>query len=645
MNARRLPTLLLAALVLVMLACTLAPSGAAAEGLADDGGAEWQVEQPLPPPPGEAGVEPAKTPVSLGHIGDIQFYEPSPGVFQPNRGALITSGNGGSVKPGVWFYDGSSWRELATQCGATDGRIAWAGPDEFWTVSDGRAGGALGSSTERPPLADNTLCHFAPGAEGSLEIVASYAAPAFQGNSYQAMHAAACATQSPHECWFAGEPLPAPQVGAFMLHWNGATIEPQPYLPEGHEIWDMRAYEGRLLDSMRVLPTDQVERELLRPPVLRELKPTSTPEESPFESVTGLPLYSEKEFSTALDYLHLSVAGESIWAAAGPQLPKPADSREAGVTIIRKAGSTGEWERVIAPQPKEVTAQEEAKGEETERETPPPGAKAFPEAVVDGIAAEPGTTSAWVALDSVADAESPRAQTRASLARVGSDGTVSDRLELPSVEDPHGPLGAAQHIVCPAEHDCWASTANGWLLHLATKAEREVKNQLSDPVFAKIEAEEPITFRPHDEGIPQELSDELPPNNSGEAVVTRTEQVIHGKEREAAKIQVPLLSHVRSKLIHGSTLELTFHLAVKARIQLIARRHGRVVAKTSVRTLLHGTRSIELKLDPKHWPEHLQLKTHPLAPLPTETSSSPNVSTISTSFVDPARLLSAGLIF
>ncbi len=636
---------LLGSLLLIALACALAPSGAAAEGFADDGGAEWQVEQPLPPPPGEAGVEPAKTPVSLGHIGDIEFYEPSLGVLQPNRGALITSGNGGSVKPGVWFYDGVSRRELATQCGATDGRIAWAGPDEFWTVSDGRAGGALGSSTERPPLADNTLCHFAPGAGGQLEIVASYAAPAFQGNSYQAMHAAACATQDPHECWFGGEPLPAPQVGAFMLHWNGATLEPEPYLPEGREVWDMKAYEGTLLDSMRVQGSDKVEREVLRPPALRELKPVSAPEQSPFESVTGLPLYSEKEFSTALDYLHLSVSGKAIWAAAGPQLPKSPESREAGVTIIRKGGPGGEWERVIAPQSREVTAQEEAKGEETERETPPPGAKSFPGDVVDDIAAEPGTRSAWVALDSVSDAESQRPLTRALLARVGSDGTVSDQLELPSVADPHGPLGAAQRVVCPAEHDCWATTADGWLLHLATGAEREAKNQLSDPVYAKIEAEEPITFRPHDEGIPQELSDELPPDTSGEEGFVRTEQVIHGKEREAAKIQVPLLTHVRSKLVHGSTLELLFHLAVKARIQLIARRGGRIVAKTPMRTLRDGNRSIELKLDPKRWPQHLQLKSHALAPLPTETTASPNVSTVSTSFVDPSRLLSAGLIF
>ena len=386
-------------------------------------------------------------------------------------------------------------------------------------------------------------------------------------------------------------------------------------------------------------------KELLRPPPLREIRPVSGPEESPFESVTGLPLYSEKEFSFALDYLHLSVSGESLWAAAGPQLPRPSESREAGVTIIRKAASGGEWERVIAPQPREVTPQEEARGEETEAETPPPGSSLFPADVLDSIAGEPGTSGAWIALDSFEDAQAPSALARASLARVESDGAVSDRLELPLAEDRHGPLGAAQRVVCPGEHDCWVTTADGWLLHLATAPEREHPSQLSDGAFAKAELGEPITFRPHDEGLPQEPSDELPPDISGEVGFQREEHVITHPEREAAKVQVPLLTHVRSKLIHGRTLKLMFHLAVKAQVRLIAKRHGRVVASTPRRTLRSGNRSIELTLNPKRWPEHLQLKTHALAPLPTETTSAPTVTSVSTSFVAPARLLSAGLIF
>ncbi len=361
---RQATVALLLALALLAVAALLAP-GAGASPLADEGGAEWQVEQPLPPAPPGAGT--SEGPVSLGHIGDIEFYE-------PNRGALITSGNGGSVKPGVWFYDGAKWVELAEQCGATDGRIAWVGPDEFWTVSDGRPGQAVASSSERPPLADNTLCHFAPGPSGSLEIVGSYGSVPFLGTSYQAMHAAGCL--SAFDCWFGGDPLPEPQIGAFMLNWNGAGLAPQPFLPEGRPVRDMVSFEGRLYESMRIGKDDRVAVKEERPPPLRSIKAGVSGEESPFESVQpenqlqGHLLYANSEFSTALDYLRLSVAGGALWAAAGAQVPgPPKNSSPAGVTILRKP-ENGEWQTVIGPQPEET-------GEH------PPGQIAFPKDVAE----------------------------------------------------------------------------------------------------------------------------------------------------------------------------------------------------------------------------------------------------------------------
>jgi hypothetical protein len=615
----------LAVLALLLGALLLAGGVASAAPLADDGGAEWRVEQPLPPPPEVTGGEVSEAPVSLGRIGDIEFYE-------PNRGALITTGNGGSVKPGVWLYDGAGWHEISNQCGATDGRIAWAGPDEFWTVSDGRPGQALGASSERPPLQDNTLCHFAPGPAGNLEIVGSYASVPFLGSSYQAMHAAACIT--PGNCWFGGEPLPAPQVGAFMLHWNGAGLEPQPFLPEGHPVRAMLPYDGGLYDSMRLGPADKVIKEVQRPATLRRIKASVTGEESFFESVPpeNHLLYSKAEFSTALDYLRLSASEGNLWAGAGAQVGGPERSRPAGVTILRRPAG-GEWESVLGPQEGEDEA------------LAPPGQQVFPRDVLASIAAEPGSSSAWIALEREEDVIAPSPLDRASLARVNSEGAVSDRLELPLSEDPHGPLGDAQRLVCPAEHDCWATTAGGWLLHLANGAEREHLNLLSDPVFARIEGGEPITFRPPDAGVPQEPSDEVPADDSGEAGFTRSEEVIKPPVREPAKIPVALLSHVRSRVIHGTTLVLSFHLAVKADVRLLALRHKKVVARTARRTLKAGNRSVQLKLDPKRWPKELKLQTHALAPLPTQSTAAPSVGAVSTSFVAPARLLSSGPIF
>ncbi len=614
---------LLLVLGLLAAAAFVAP-GAGAATLANDGGAEWQVEQPLPAAP--PGTETSEGPVSLGHIGDIEFYE-------PNRGALITSGNGGSVKAGVWFYDGARWIELAEQCGATDGRIAWVGPDEFWTVSDGRPGQAVASSSERPPLADNTLCHFAPGPSGTLEIVGSYGSVPFLGTSYQAMHAAGCLSST--DCWFGGDPLPEPQIGAFMLNWNGAALAPQPYLPEGRPVWDMVSYEGRLYESMRLGAGDHVVVKEQHPPALRSIRAGVSGEESPFESVQpeNHLLYSENEFATALDYLRLSTADGSLWAAAGAQVPGPPNgtSRPAGVTILRKPSGGAEFQSVIGPKPEE------------DEELPPPGQIAFPEDVLNSIGAEPGTSSAWVALEKEEHVLAPNPLDRASLARVSASGEITDRAELPLPQDPHGPLGDAQRVVCPAEHDCWATTADGWLLHLATEGERREPDVLSDPVYARIEAGEPIAFRPPDAGVPQETPDEVPENNSGESVFTRSEELVKPPRAELARVPVPLVTHLRTRLLHRTELVLSFHLAVKAKVRLKALRRGKVVAQTAMRTLGAGNRQLALRLNPDRWPQHLKLQTHALAPLPTQTSASPNVGAITTSFVAPARLLSTGL--
>jgi hypothetical protein len=607
MSVRALTPLLLA--VALLLATAAGPARGA--GLPDEAGAEWQVEQPAPPPP-PSGVEPSSTPIGLGRIGDIEFWE-------PNRGALITAGNGTSVPAGVWFYDGLRWRELATQCGASDGRIAWAGPDEFWTISDGRAGQAVSPGGERPPLEDNTLCHFAPGPSGRLEIVASYASQAFLASSYPPMHAAGCIT--PVDCWFAGEPLEAPQTGAFQLHWNGNKVEAEPFLPEGHTVLDLTPFEGRLYESVRLLAADRVVKAQLHPPPLRKINPAGS--SKVFESVSELPLYSEGEFATALDYLHLSAGGETLWAAAGPQLSTPQGSEAAGVTVIRKHAGGG-WSELLGP------------------ESSPTGAQLFPEAVLDSIAAEPGGQDAWLALDTIADAAHPGALETAHIARVAADGTISDEARLPAPGDPHGPLGAAHQIVCPAEHDCWMTTGDGWLVHLANAEERANPTPETDPVFG---AEEPITFRPHDEGVPQEPSDEIPADVSGLEQEKRLEEVIKPAGKEPVQVPVPLLSHLRSRVVHRSTLELRFHLAVKARVRLLAERSRRVVARTRQQTLGAGNRTLRLRLDPKRWPTKLNLQTHALAPLPTRTTGSPNVNSVSTSFVAPARLLSeAGTI-
>jgi hypothetical protein len=568
---------------------------ARAEGLPDDGSAEWHLEQPAPPK--REPEEPALTPIGLGAIGDVEFSA-------PNRGLLITAGNGSAIPPGVWTYDGTGWHEFASKCGATDGRIAWAGADEFWTISDGRPGQALEAEGRTPPLEDDTLCHFAPppgNPSGQIEIVASYASLAFQASSYQPMHAAGCI--GPTDCWFAGNPLPEPQIGAFQLHWNGSSLTAEPN-PQGYPVQDMRPFEGSLYESVQLSLEDPVTTKELEPAVLHRINPAGVLPEF-FSVPPEVPHYGPEEFPEALGALHLSADSEALWGAANPvpenELPEGSEPGE--VTVVRDAG--GHWSQVIGF---------------SEPSQPNPLAGY----VVDSIAAEPGSESAWVALDTPSDAENPSPTAPAVLARVSSTGVLSDLQTLPSAEETAagvGPKGAAEKITCPAAHDCWMTTSQGWLFHLAPASERSLpKNE--DPGFVG----PVITYRPPDEGVPQEALDAPPPDDSGLSEEAPNYGGTFAETKAPpleTKVSVALLSNIHSRLLAGDTLELRFHLAAKARVRLLAERHKKLVASTPMHTFAAGTRKLLLRLNPHDWPTKLALQTHALAPLPTVTAKEP----------------------
>jgi len=589
----------------------IAPPGARAQA---EGSPEWRLEQPEPPPsPPGLPHEEIPHPIGLGKIGDIEF-------LAPNRGLLITAGNPPTIPAGVWWYNGASWRELSTVCGGTDGRIAWAGPDEFWTVSDGRPGQAGSEPGKPPPLADDTLCHFAAPA-GKLEVVASYATLAFQPTSYQVMHGAACITAS--DCWFAGEPLPQGQRGAFQLHWEGSSLKEEPN-PEGRAVEDMLGFEGRLYESVRLSSEDLItpeEEERFfagEPSVLHIINPIGARSAFVFPRI-GVPHYSPQELPEALEFFHLSADESSLWGVANPALPV---ATGAEVTIIRD--SEGIWTQPLGydtdPEGKnpftKFNAGEIAEEPERERQ----------DEFVNSIAAEPGSESAWLALSSRRNAAlGPVAP--AMVARISSEGTVSERQTLPTtgeVAEGVGPKGAADKIVCPAFHDCWLLTTQGWLFHRAQGSYPEV----TDPAYPPLG--QPITFRPPDEGLPPIVPDAPPVDDSGERPPSANEQQSSTSTQTAATVTVALLSDMRTRLVHGTTLELRFHLAAKARVRLLAKRHGSTVASTPALTLAAGNRMLQLRLNRRRWPTKLDLQTHALAALPTASTRSPGVNTVST---------------
>jgi hypothetical protein len=672
MSVPAIKAALLAILALAIFGSYAAQAGA--EGLSDDGGAEWRLEQP-PPPAAPTGVEgAANVPISLGRIGGIAFWA-------PDRGALVTAGNGSTVKPGVWVYNGTSWHELATVCGASVGSrvsppnptgstapispgfIAWAGPDEFWTISDGRTGQAAEQLGHTPPLEDNTLCHFELNpTSGELEVVKSYASLAFQSTSYEAMNAAACFSAS--DCWFAGEPLEAPQIGTFQLHWNGHTITPEPYLPEGHAVGDMTAFPAfdaasagssntpqGLYESVRLEARDRILKSaggVGEEPALHLIDPDGALPS--FEALLELPLLGSgpcpppqspqsrcAEFPEALDFLHLGADEDALWGAAGPAYVAPAKSGAAGVTIVRYSKSqysseSDEYVEEAAPSWTQVIGPS----------TTPRGEEDFPEDVVNSIAAEPSTNRAWMALDSREDARTPSPFARASVARVSADGSVSDETQLP------GTKGAAERIVCPAVHDCWMTTTQGWLFHLSTSTEREHPETNAEPAFSGAYL---VTERPADEGVPRAAPYALAEDDSGlvESEPLRNAAALKpALVNPFATVTLPLLSDVHTRLIHRTTLVLSFHLSVKASVRLLAKRKAKLVASTSKRTLQAGNRSLELRLNIHRWPTKLKLETHALAPLKTastrESSSSTDTVTSSLAFPGTRVLSQSGLL-
>jgi hypothetical protein len=546
----------------------------------------WRLEQPRV----------AAVPAGLGTVGDIEFWA-------PDRGLLITAGNPPTIPPGVWAYNGLEWHEIAEVCGGAEaqgGRIAWAGPGEFWTVSVGRPGqaGAANERHEPPPLIDNTLCHFAGG-----QVVGSYAHPAFEANSYLTMQGAGCL--QPSDCWFAGDALASPQVGAFQLHWNGSSLEAEPFLGEGHPIEGMMPFERRLYDGVDISKLDAIAGGGSgEPPAVHWINALGV---QPTQGVEPeLPLYSPHELPEALGALGLSAAEGSLWGAAGP---KSSESPEPGqVTVIVRRHGQG-WSQLIGPS---STALPPILAPEAEAQLLGGEAKA---ATVTAIAAEPGTNSAWIGL---AAPEGSGADARAVLVHISAEGKVLETQTLPNAETEPGagPKGAAAKLACPAQNDCWLVTTQGWLFHLAPEQERTL---LKDPAEGEY-FDGLITYRPPDQGLPQVPPDAPPADDSGlpEGPPPYGELVTAPSSKPTEeRVAVPLLSRLRSRLIHGSTLEFRFHLAVKARVRLIAKRRRQLVAQTPMRTLKAGNRSLLLRLNPRRWPTKLGLQTHALAKLPT----------------------------
>jgi hypothetical protein len=482
----------------------------------------------------EAPVGPLGVPAAVGQVGGIAFWA-------PNRGVLITNGIEGVSPAGIYAYDGVEWHLYSTVCGGEEGRVAWAGPDEFWTIStySSRQQGSRGEVAEK----GRTLCLFRNG-----EVARSFARPF--SSPYPEMKAAACA--APDECWFAGEPFAAlaPNSGPFHLHWDGVSLtavpslaQPQPEIEDlPGEITDLDFFDGSLFEASTEAPfVRQVD--LANPAVF---------------SPTPLPEGAEGPFDLAGDPGQLWAIERTEGAAEKP-------------VVLRDIG--GGFETI-----------ELAEG-------------LGPDFVVRAAASEPNSAAVWLGGE-----VHKSGQEFATVTSVGASGAVSQPVVLPGPEEGISGTGGPTQIACPAAEQCWVVTHKGWLFHRGGPLPRD-----TDPAMHKL-----ITSRPKDESVPAAVSVGLPEDNSGETEAKRG----LGEEKLEPFPEVrhrrSVVFDVHQKLLGKRVLELSFKLRAPAHVQLIAKFHQKVAAKTPRMTLGKGPHKIHLKLDPKRWPTGINFQVHPI---------------------------------
>ncbi|HET7574909.1 MAG TPA: hypothetical protein VFJ99_07320 [Solirubrobacterales bacterium] len=506
----------------------------------------WRLEQPLPP----AGA-PFKVP--LGAPGDLSFWA-------PNRGLLTVEGNA-TIPRGIFSWDGQSWHQLATVCGGPGetARIAWAGPTEFWVVSEPslpRRGSGL------------ALCRFKDG-----QVIGSWSTRVDAADPYRQMMSATC--NGPADCWFGGvgsQDALGERIGAFHLHWDGSDLE-TVYGPQGRGVSDMEFHQGELFESTLVgrspeNPTDPVQlAEPESPPRLLHGIDGDSFANDPFQPAP-LPAVP----ADGAELLALDGDGTDLWAVGGGAASGPAAPQGGAVArppLVARLVD-GEFEELSLS-----------------------GAGFGPADRLGDVAAIPASGEAMATV--VPFAERRSINSKATVARIEADGaTTTTRLPVAGAG-----RGSAARIACPAADECWMATWAGWLFHYSdgTALPRD-----TDPAFQGT-----IEFRPN-ESAEQFIPDRLPVDDSQLFAPPPLELTPNTVKPAKVRRLPPLLRKVRSDL-NGLRLTVSFTLTRRARVQLLAKRGGRTVARTPVELFPPGRRSLDLQLSRERYPTKLAFRT------------------------------------
>lgn len=502
----------------------------------------------------EQPAPPAGAPfkVPLGAPGDLKFWA-------PNRGLLSVEGNA-TIPRGLFSWDGRSWHQLATVCGGSgdSARIAWAGPTEFWVVS-----------TPSPPRGGDglALCRFKDGA-----VVGSWSTRVDAPDPFRRMLSATC--NGPDNCWFGGvgsQDALGERVGAFHLHWNGTELV-SVYGPQGRSVSDMQFHGGQLFESTlvgrspenRTDPVDLAEPEPT-PRLIHRIAGTTFAND-PFQPtpLPGVP-------ADGTELLGLDSDGTDLWAVGGGAASGP--SAPSGGAVERPPLAA----RLVGGSFQEV---------------PVSGGTFGPMTRFADVAAMPGTDAAYATAVPYAERRSPNA--KATVALIQSSGaTTTTRLPVAGAG-----RGSAARIACPAPNECWMVTWGGWLFHYTDGTQYP---QDTDPAFQGT-----ITFRPNESA--EQFVPDTPPEDDSQLFAPPE---IEPQEDEEGPKRKPLIKKVKTKL-KGLRLIVSFTLTRPAKVGLIAKHKGRVVARTPVRKFEPGRRSLSMRVTREKYPTKLAFKAKEL---------------------------------
>lgn len=551
---RRATGVLLAVAAIAAAAGAGVPAAAHAE-------ATWRLEQPAPP-------EGARFKAPLGTPDDIEF-------LAPNEGLLSVEGN--SVVPqGLLFWNGRGWHQLATVCGGSGeaSRIAWASPDEFWTItepSEPRVGAGL------------ALCHFKDGV-----VVGSYSTALQSPDPFHPMDAAAC--NGPDDCWFAGVASQDPsgqRVGAFHLHWDGANLT-SSYQPQGRGVSGLAVFGGAFYESVfvgtqagdNVHPVTLASPESSGPILIHKLAGEEFVD-------TGFLAYPYSGVpSEGTELLSAKSDGSDLWFSGGGAASGPDAPRDGSVSSPPVAVHYNEPFFQQAPIETSLFSREDR--------------------FVD-IAPVPATTDAWVADQALSERGS--ATDRAKVALIGAAGSAT----IDTLPASGAGRGSAQLVAATGPEEAWMVTSAGWLFHYTNGA---VLPEDTDPNWAST-----ITLRPN-ESVEQFVADTPPPDDS-KLLEPPPVQVEIKPTSEPVQLVIPALLKNIKVSRRGLTVTISFELTRLAKVQLVAKLRGKVVARTRNERMKPGHRKLVLTFQRARWPDALSFKTKELTkpkPVPAKGS-------------------------